>query len=227
MADEPTPAPTPTTPAPTPAPSEGGGGTPTGEPSSLIGDGPEGGKPEPSATPSSLIGAEPGKGGEPKTPAEPPKPIEYTAFKLPDGVELEAEGLKEAHTLFNELRIPQEGAQKLVDFYVKNLRAEAEAPYQLWSETQKKWEAETLADPQIGGDKFPAVKTRISKLFDTFGAEGVREALTLTGAGNHPAIIKTFAKIAEKLVEGSFVPAGSGPATPKTAAEIFYPGMKG
>lgn len=162
-----------------------------------------------------------------KKPEEKTEPIKYEPFKLPEGVTLEAEALASAQKFMSEeLKLPQEQAQKLVDFHVDALKKEAEAPYQLWADTQKKWQDEVKADPTIGGDHLPAVKTRISKLLDEYGDPGVREALNFTGAGNHPAIIKTFAKLAEKLVEGSFVPGGGSAPVPKDAASVFYPNMK-
>src|SRR6266403_1426137 len=54
------------------------------------------------------------------TPAEPTPgaPEAYTDFTLPEGVKLEGETLKSAQELFKDLNLPQDGAQRLVDFHL-------------------------------------------------------------------------------------------------------------
>jgi len=154
-------------------------------------------------------------------------PEKYTDFKLPEGVELDKEMLDEAKTFMaKDLNLTQEKAQKLVDFHVKALQGMAEAPYQLWADTQREWQAEVNKDPELGGINLPQVKTKISKLLDAYGDPKVREALSFTGAGNNPAIIRTLYKIANVLTEGRFIPGNlSGPAGERTAANILYPTM--
>jgi len=191
----------------------------------------------------------PGPVGDQPSPKEEPKPVTsilgdedekppaaeagapeggYADFKLPEGIELDKEMLDEAKTLMGkELNLSQDKAQKLVDFHVKAMQEVAEAPYQLWADTQRGWQEEVNKDPEIGGSNLPKVKTAISKLFDEYGDPGVREALSFTGAGNNPAIIKTFYKIAKALTEGQFIGGDGGAAAQRSAAQILYPTMKG
>ncbi len=77
----------------------------------------------------------------------------------------------------------------------------------------------------------PVVLGRAARLMDTtMGPEGskqLREVLTMTGAGNHPAVISFFNKVAQQMAEGRPVPAPGGPAqTPRNRAERRY-GNKG
>jgi hypothetical protein len=196
--------------------------SPSPEPvGSLIGEEP---KEEPS-----IIGEAKELPKEPPKVAEPPGPPKdgkYETFKLPEGVELDATALADASKFMaEELKLPQDRAQALVDFHVKALQTEAEAPYRLWEKTQRDWQEEVKADPVIGGDNLPNVKVRIAKLLDEFGDPKVKEALAYTGAGNNPAIIRTFYKLAEKLTEGTFVPSGGASQGPRSAEQVFYPSM--
>jgi hypothetical protein len=151
----------------------------------------------------------------------------YADFKLPEGVELDKEMLTEAQTFMSkDLNLSQEKAQKLVDFHIKALQGMAEAPYQLWADTQRTWQNEITKDPELGGSNLSQVKTSISKLLDEYGDPKVREALSFTGAGNNPAIIRTLYKIAKVLTEGSFVPGGATQGDERTAAQVMYPTMK-
>jgi hypothetical protein len=155
-------------------------------------------------------------------------PITYQPFKLPEGVELQPEGLAAVQTLFAELKVPQEGAQKLVDMYVQNvqdtIKATEEAGQKAWNETRREWTSKVFLDAEIGGEKLPQTKALVAKFLDTFGTPGVREALTVTGADNNPEVIKTLWKAAKALTEGTHVagqPAGQNAA--KTLAERMYP----
>jgi hypothetical protein len=105
-------------------------------------------------------------------------------------------------TTAKELGINQEGAQRLVDFYAKQAKAEAVKPYEQWHAMQKQWQDEIKADPTIGGDKLEPALEKVSKVLDTYGDPEVRKALSFTGAGNNPAIVRTLVKMAEALSEG-------------------------
>lgn len=144
--------------------------------------------------------------------------------------------MSEATAIFKELNLPQESAQRLVDFYGKNIKEAIQAPFDLWKQTQEVWIEELKSDPQIGG-KLDEVKTTVAKAIDDLGdpklAKEFRDAMTFTGAGNNPAFVRAFYKFAQKLTEGSHVsgnkpsvhgqnPQGQG--VPKTIAEAMYPG---
>lgn len=180
-------------------------------------------------TPGSIIGEDkpPVKEPEAKPAIVEGAPKEgYKDFTLPKGVELDKEMLDEAKTFMSkDLNLTQDKAQKLVDFHVKALQGMAEAPYQLWADTQREWQAEVAKDAELGGSNLPQVKTRIAKLLDEHGDPKVREALAFTGAGNHPAIIRTLNNLAKLLTEGAFIPGGGGVNPERTAAQVLYPTM--
>lgn len=160
-------------------------------------------------------------------------PEKYEAFTVPDGYKLDDNVNKEATELFRSLNLPQEGAQKLVDFYIGKLQEVADRPIKHAQELQEKWVNEVKADPVIG-KKLPEVKTTISRALDTLGdakmVASFRAAMDETGAGNHPAFIRALYQMAQKLVEGQPVQ-GNGPArTGQTsrgqmpsAAQAMYP----
>ena len=91
-------------------------------------------------------------------------PIEYAEFTLPDGVTLDEKTMGEAKTLFADLKLPQEGAQKLVDFYTTKANELATAPYQQWVDMQTAWRKEVMADPELGGDNFPKTRQALAAL---------------------------------------------------------------
>jgi hypothetical protein len=133
------------------------------------------------------------------------------------------------------MNLSQAQAQQLVDFYTAKTTESANQPYQVWQETQENWVKEVKADPVLG-PRLNEVKTTISRAIDALGdpklAQGFREAMDYTGAGNNPAFIKAFYKLAQMVTEGGHV-AGGGPSPQgqrragemPSAAQAMYPNL--
>ncbi len=193
---------------PTPDPSL----TPTPEPTPT---------PTPSPKPTLLNEAEP----EPKpTPAEG-APEAYAAYKLPDGVSLAPETLTKVNELFKGLNLPQAAAQSLIDFHLEQVSAVERSADDTYRQTVEGWGEQLKADPEIGG-KLGEVKANLGKAYDVLiEAAGPKAAeakalvnefksvMYLTGAGNHPAFVKLFNRLAQRVIEPGHV-SGKGPVSP-------------
>jgi hypothetical protein len=171
---------------------------------------------------------------EAKAPAGAPEA--YTEFKVPEGFALDETVSKEASALFKSSGLNQEQAQAFVDFYTAKTKEAFDAPYNAWRDTQEKWVNEIKADSEIGG-KLDSVKATISKAIDGLGdtklANDFREAMDFTGAGNNPAFIRAFYRLAQKVTEGGAV-TGRGPsplgqkepgAGPPSVAAALFPNL--
>ncbi len=154
-------------------------------------------------------GEKPPDEGEQKP--EPRSPESYTDFTLPEGVQLDESGLTEFKSFAKEQDLTQEQAQKVLEFGGQKLKERLEAPFKVWTETQRKWQAEVKADPEIGGTKFEQSIKDAAQVFvpgegnpfvgSAEEAQALREALNVTGAGNNPALVKFFVKIGRLLAE--------------------------
>jgi hypothetical protein len=163
-------------------------------------------------------------------PAEPEVPIEYQAFTLPEGVELNAEKLGEFTKIAADAKLPQEVAQKIVDLYSSELKTLSEAPMRAWTELQTKWRDETKNDPEIGGANFDKnlamTKAGLKNLLGE-GADKFFEALNVTGAGNNPEIIRGLFKAAQSHAPASPVAGRPASGGGKSAGSTLYPTMNG
>lgn len=165
----------------------------------------------------------------------PRAPENYAQFNVPEGYELDPQVMQEASGIFKGMNLPQAEAQKLVDFYVAKTSASANAPYQLWHDMQQKWVDEIKNDPVLGS-RLDHVKTTISRAIDGMNdpklARDFREAMDFTGAGNNPAFVRAFYKLAQMVTEGGHV-AGNGPSAAGqrradervSAARAMYPNL--
>lgn len=173
---------------------------------------------------------EPPKPGEP--PVEPPKaPDAPAAFaldkvKLPEGMKADDPStVAFAGLLADDKLSPADRGQKLLDLYADVTKKGRDAATEAWNNVQKEWADTTKADKDIGGAKWQGTQATIAKAIDTLGptlAAGFREALDVTGAGNHPAVAKALAAWATKLTEGVHV-GGNPPGQQPTVKEAFYP----
>ncbi len=130
---------------------------------------------------------------------------------MPEGATFDEQSATDFKGLAKELDLTQEQAQKLLDFGGGRIRALTEAPHKEWNALQDKWLAEAKADPEIGGTKFQdsiriaaqVLQPGESNPFVRTGAEaqGLKDALNITGAGNNPAIVKMFVKMGRMLAE--------------------------
>jgi len=164
-------------------------------------------------------------------------PEAYEPFKVPEGYTLDEEVAKEAGTMFKGMNLTQEQGQELVNFYVAKTNEAVNAPYEVWRDTQKKWVDQVKSDPFLG-PRLNQVTTTISKAIDQVSksnpklAEGFRQVMDFTGAGNHPDFIRMFYELASMITEGGHVagnkpsPAGQRPSGDlPTAAKAMYPNL--
>lgn len=161
-----------------------------------------------------------GHGAQPQRDA----PLTYADFTLPEGVEVDAETLSEARTLLGDMKLPQEQAQRLVDFYAGKIRRFGEVQAESWMKLNEKWVGDFKTDREIGGDRIQETVAAATRAMDRFGTPGLREALIMTGAGNHPEVIRFVARVGRATAEDRFVAAaGASAGATRSAAEVLYP----
>ncbi|WP_223528388.1 hypothetical protein [Pseudomonas sp. A-RE-23] len=142
-------------------------------------------------------------------------PEAYANFKLPEGMELDAEVLGEFTAFAKELNLPQDKAQKIVDFQAK-LAAKQADEYQAAALKQgQEWAAQVKNDPELGGENYDKSVASAVKVIQSFGDEGLRDLLNNTGLGNHPALFKFCHRVSQAMSEDKFVMPGSQTAAPK------------
>ena len=173
--------------------------------------------------------AEPPKEGEvPADGNKPAEPVAYEPFALPDGLDAADPTLAAFQNTASKLGLTQEQAQAIVSEIGAKVAESAQAKIKAWTDLNNTWQDQVKADADIGGRKLTETLTGIGRLFDDFvGSEGtperkaLSEALLLTGAGNHPAVVKAFARMAAVLNEPGFVQ--GGPSTAADPVASMYP----
>jgi hypothetical protein len=155
-------------------------------------------------------------------------PFDPATFSPPEGVTLSDEDKTQLGDIATKHGLTSEAVTDLLGVYKAKVDSASEAPVKAFLELNDKWQAEVKADKDIGGEKLPAVLQSIGKLLDDprYSDPGLKAALTYTGAGNNPAIIKAFYKMSQALTEGGHVGGEPPRAAPKpTGAQAMYPNL--
>lgn len=174
-----------------------------------------------------------------KDATKPVVPDKYE-FKAPEGFEIDAKFVADATPVLKELGLDQAQAQKLVDLYSKKAQEQAEAPYKAYEDIRSTWRKDILSDTTLsnGSELKPEVKATISAALDSLGdaklTSDFKAAMDLTGAGDNPAFVRAFYKLAQMLPrEGALVLGGKPSplgqrapgAKPVSAAAAMYPNL--
>lgn len=171
-----------------------------------------------------------GEGGEgEQAPAHVvPEAYELTA---PEGLTIDADLLAEATPIFKEAGLSNDQAQAILpaakSLMEKTQQATVQSLIDGGNQQRKAWLDAAKADEQIGGNKWDASLASSAKALDALGhPEGsdFRKALNETGFGNHPEMIRIFARLGEMVGEdGDFVRPDAGAKVNEPAWKRLYP----
>lgn len=182
---------------------------------------PEGDKPQPGTEGDKPQDEKPADGDKPEDEEQKqegaPEKYEFTAG---EGVELDADALKDFEPVARDLNLTNEQAQKLVDAYPKILAGVQQRQAEAWQKQTEGWAETVKADKEIGGDKLTANLSAAQRALDQFGTPELKEYLNATGLGNHPDLVKTFVKIGKAMSEDGMVD-GSNQGQ-RSAADVIY-----
>ena len=174
--------------------------------------------------PSSLVGSvEPGAdaGGQ---EGQPPASVTLDDLTIPEGIQFEGEIADQFLTLINE---PPESraefANALLDAHQQILQQTADTYASQWQATQEDWQNQVRQLPEIGGPNLDQSLGQIAQVLDRYGDQEVRDAFALTGAGNHPAMVRFLHAIAKDLNEAPPVAGQPAVGTPRDRASRMYP----
>lgn len=187
------------------------------DPSTLLGEG----------APESQNTDTPKVDGEAKTDGakvdEPAVPEKYE-FKLPEGYELDEGALKVFEPALKDLKLTNDGAQKLVDAYAQVQKLQLEESEKAFNAQVEKWAEDVKADKELGGQAFEQTRTDALRAVGKYGTPELKALLNQTGLGNHPEFVRFFTRIGKSLKEDDpIVTAGTAGGSEKSIEERLWP----
>jgi hypothetical protein len=149
-------------------------------------------------------------------------PETYEDFTLPDGVEVDTRALESFVPVAKQLNLTQDEAQALIDYEAKRVEEFTTAQENSWTELKNEWKTATQSDKEIGGPAFDQSLANAKKFINAYGTNELVEALNATGMGNHPEVIRAFARAGKAMSEDTLAIGGVS-NSPRAPEDILYP----
>jgi len=143
-------------------------------------------------------------------------------LKLPEGTLLQTADVDRLKAEAKALGLTQAEAQEYLDTHHKAISSFHEAQVKQVDEIHAGWRKDAEADKEIGGEAFKGNVELGKRVVERFGTPEFKRVLTASGLGNHPEVIRVFARIGKIMSEDQFVHASTQTTKPKTDGEILY-----
>ena len=85
-----------------------------------------------------------------------------------------------------------------------------------------KWVEQVKADKEIGGEKFKENVELAHRALKQFGSPDFIKELDSSGYGNHPELVRIFARVGKMISNDKAVMPGMQSAPKKSREELFY-----
>lgn len=171
--------------------------------------------------------------------SDEPAPLPtYEEFKAPEGITLDAERVGnftkaladfELKTKADHAEVQALG-QQLVERYAteekKSIDTYTTSLLDAFEKQKSDWRESFEKDPEIGGNRKDTTINAALEFIKTHGGseeqkKEIHQLMDQTGVGNHPAILRLFAKAMTAMSEGKPLPA-TRPLMQKSKLEKFY-----
>lgn len=161
-------------------------------------------------------------------PAQAPSIPESYEITPSEGFEVTPEIMEVVSPLFKKYNISQDGAQELANAHMDIMKQQSAAAEKFRTEMIQGWVQEIKSDPEFGGAKFNENMAMARRGLRAVSPQGegksaLEDLLKASGMGNHPEIIKAFARVGRMVKEDSILDKGTVASAKngKTIADAF------
>lgn len=148
-----------------------------------------------------------------------PKPIE---LKLPKDSLLDDKAVDRIKSLAKENNLSQEQAQLLLENESNALSTYDSAQKEKLTTLSNQWIDQSKADPEIGGKNFDESISLAQSAMKKFATEAFIQNLNKTQLGNHPEMIRVFARIGRAMQSDKLVIGSNEPTDRKGISDLLY-----
>ncbi len=158
----------------------------------------------------------------PTTTENTPKVPEKYVLKLADKSPLDAEALIRIEGLAKEKGLSQDQAQLLVQAEENSLINFQTKQTETYNQTKAQWAEAVQKDKEIGGENFKQSVALSSRVVERFATEEFKKTLDVTGLGQHPEVVRVFARIGKAMSNDQLIMPGAQGAGKKEMKDILY-----
>ena len=143
---------------------------------------------------------------------------------MPEGIEVDQELIDALGPDFHSLGLTNRQAQQLADRFIEIQGKRGKAASEAWAGRVQGWADEARKDREIGGAKWAGTVGSAQRALSRLGTPALREYLNSSGGGNHPEMIRIFAKVGSMIQEDNPPNGGAGGNGRKAeTAHLMFP----
>lgn len=154
-------------------------------------------------------------------PVEPVVPEKYE-LKLQEESLIDQSYLESFEAYAKEKKLSQDQAQELLQREETARKSYYDSQIQKWEQVKEQWKQQTIADPEIGGEKFAENAELAKRTLEKFSTPQFVSALDSSGYGNHPELVRVFARIGQAMREAKIIGGNVNTGGQKSIEDIFY-----
>lgn len=156
-------------------------------------------------------------------PAAPTKVVpEKYEIKLPEGSPLDQSAIDRISADAKAKGLSNDEAQSELNRESASAASYLSTLSQKSKEIQGQWVQTAQKDPEIGGANFQVSVEHAQRALNQYGSESLKQELNKTGFGNHPELIRVFARIGKAMADDTAVRGGLTPNFSKNRLDILY-----
>lgn len=160
----------------------------------------------------------PAEDGPPQEQEQVAAPESYR-LTVPEGMTVDQELLGAATPVLRELGLNDEQASKLAPLAAQVQERTISTLNDEYAALRADWSRQTKADPHLGGERWPETQRMLSVALQAGGADSeFRKVMNQSGIGDHPAVIRVFRRLGEKIAA-----ANGGQAPRQSPSDVLYP----
>lgn len=130
---------------------------------------------------------------------------ELDGLKPPEGSKLDGKHVESVKELAKSLGLNAAQTKQLLERDAK-IVSDHEARFQAeLKEKVETWHDAVMSDPEVGGSNFDRSVADCKRAINRFGSDAFKKAMNETGLGNHPEVVRVFARIGRSMSEDSVI----------------------
>jgi hypothetical protein len=143
-------------------------------------------------------------------------------LKLPKDSLLDPKRMEKIASFAKEQGFSQAQAQALLDRESDAVSSYAASQKESLSQKATEWIKEVEGDKELGGQNYKQSLENAKRAIDRFGSETLKKQLNETGLGNHPELVRAFARIGKEIAEDKAVLKGSREQKNRSIESLLY-----
>jgi len=153
--------------------------------------------------------------------SDKPAEVEYKLVMPKDSL-LDQDRLEQLVTYAKEKQLAPEFAQEILNREASVLQSYVEKQQEQVEAQIEDWKAQAINDKEIGGEEFKTNVELARRVVEKYGSSSFMKELTNTGFGNHPEVIRIFARLGKLMDSDKIVTPSATTSDKKPLEQLFY-----